>query len=1064
MPGAPAYAAITAIALDGLLYVIGGCTIDFCGTTDVFVYDPDADSWTAAASYPRDVSWTHCGAIDGQIICAGGVSDSEGELDATYAYDPGSDSWTELAPLPQTQWAGGYVASGGMLLVSGGVTDNFETVTNEGFAYDPAADSWSPIPASNNTVYRGASACGFYKVGGSTFGFEPIDAVELLPDLDECGVAPDVTWLSEEPVSGSVAADDSTIITLTFDAGVEAVNQPGAYRATLRFKEDTPYPTAPVNVVMNVTPPADWGKLDGTVEGLERCDTPGAPLSGAAVHVDGVDADFDLKTDADGYFEWWMPADNDPLSLSVAKAGWVTKTRGSVSITAGDVTTSNFALRLDAPCAETNPDGLEVTLLQNDSETLNLRLQNRHGAAGYDFSIDEAPFAFRHLSPSNELTANRSVHRAAPTGPLSARSINDRNGTNVVQPAAPPWFGANDIPGGLVRFGHAQCDADPNTLYVVGGVDGTFDLSDKLWRFDAATTEWTELAPIPEAMEGPTATCDAGRIHVMGGGGTDLHFVYSIAGDTWTTAAPLPRPVWGAAAASWDGYVFLVGGDDDFFFGGSSDEVDVYDTVTDTWIGSGSPMPVGTTTPGFFQSTHYLYVAGGWGEESPDVNVEAVQRYDLLTDTWETGPSLGFPRADFALAGTDTALYAIAGDEDGGSPFDPTRVVERLELADWPDGAWSEIDRIGVPLTMNNGGFCTTATLDEGTEVWSAGGLEGSSGAISGRMLFRQAAGEKCTTYRANLPWLTEAPRTGGVAHDAAKTVEVTVDADDLSVGEHDATLLVTTEDPAHPEMRVAIHVTVVARPIVAYLSVGSAATIDGVSIKNEDVFIVHDDDSVEMSFDGSDLSMGGVVIDAFAFADDGSLVMSFTEPVGVPGITGTVDDSDLVKFVADSLGPDTAGTFVRYFDGSDVGLTTDAEDIDGLEIRPNGMIFISTVGGADLPGLGSADDSDIVKFDPDSLGGNTSGSWGRYFDGSDVGLTTDSEDVDAVALWSGAIGVSTTGRMEVSGLTSADEDVSVFHPTQTGGNTLGSWLGRLFDGSHFGLSENDVTGVEIAP
>jgi hypothetical protein len=53
---------------------------------------------------------------------------------------------------------------------------------------------------------------------------------------------------------------------------------------------------------------------------------------------------------------------------------------------------------------------------------------------------------------------------------------------------------------------------------------------------------------------------------------------------------------------------------------------------------------------------------------------------------------------------------------------------------------------------------------------------------------------------------------------------------------------------------------------------------------------------------------------------------------------------------------------------------------------------------------------------------------------------------------------------MEVSGLTSADEDVSVFHPTQTGGNTLGSWLGRLFDGSHFGLSENDVTGVEIAP
>jgi hypothetical protein len=205
-------------------------------------------------------------------------------------------------------------------------------------------------------------------------------------------------------------------------------------------------------------------------------------------------------------------------------------------------------------------------------------------------------------------------------------------------------------------------------------------------------------------------------------------------------------------------------------------------------------------------------------------------------------------------------------------------------------------------------------------------------------------------------------------------------------------------------------------------------------------------------------------VIDAFAFAADGSLVMSFTQPAGVPGITGTVDDSDLVQFVADSLGPDTAGTFVRYFDGSDVGLTTDAEDIDGLEIRPNGMIFISTVGSANLPNLGSADDSDIVKFDPSSLGGTTSGSWSRYFDGSDVGLNNDGEDVDAVALWNGAIGVSTTGKMQVPGLTSADEDVSVFHPTQTGGNTRGSWIGRLFDGSHHGLSENDVTGVEIAP
>jgi len=74
------------------------------------------------------------------------------------------------------------------------------------------------------------------------------------------------------------------------------------------------------------------------------------------------------------------------------------------------------------------------------------------------------------------------------------------------------------------------------------------------------------------------------------------------------------------------------------------------------------------------------------------------------------------------------------------------------------------------------------------------------------------------------------------------------------------------------------------------------------------------------------------MAIDAFALAPDGKLVMSFTQPAGVPGIVGTVDDSDLVKFNATSLGATTAGTFQRYFDGSDVGLTTDAEDIDALD------------------------------------------------------------------------------------------------------------------------------------
>ena len=216
-----AFAASTGVNLDGLFYVIGGCDFE-CGFTNVQVYDPSGESWTSVADYPEPTSWLACGAIDGLIYCAGGVA--SGESDSTYVYDPGADSWTPLAAMPQTQWAMGYVASDGLLYISGGVTDNFGTVTNEGFVYDPSQDLWTPIANSNNSVYRGGSACGFYKVGGSIGGFSPVADSEVYPDLTNCGATKDVVWLSEDPIEGTIAPDTGVqVIDVTLDA--TAINQ-----------------------------------------------------------------------------------------------------------------------------------------------------------------------------------------------------------------------------------------------------------------------------------------------------------------------------------------------------------------------------------------------------------------------------------------------------------------------------------------------------------------------------------------------------------------------------------------------------------------------------------------------------------------------------------------------------------------------------------------------------------------------------------------------------------------------------------------------------------------------
>ena len=94
------------------------------------------------------------------------------------------------------------------------------------------------------------------------------------------------------------------------------------------------------------------------------------------------------------------------------------------------------------------------------------------------------------------------------------------------------------------------------------------------------------------------------------------------------------------------------------------------------------------------------------------------------------------------------------------------------------------------------------------------------------------------------------------------------------------------------------------------------------------------------------------------------------------------VDDSDVVRFIQASLGPNTSGSFEWYFDGSDVDLTTNAEDIDALGFAPDGRLLISTTGNPSVAGV-SGDGAGIFICAPGSLGSTTSCTFSMYWDGS---------------------------------------------------------------------------------
>ena len=234
--------------LGGKLYLVGGCT-NACGENAVQRYDPETNTWQSLAPYPEGRGHLACGALEGKLYCTGGIARTSTQVsNSTYAYDPATNTWTQKADLPVPDlWGMAYTASYDRLLVSGGITGG--AITNASWSYDPDADAWASLPAARFALYRGGSACGLFRIGGSVGGFTPANSTQLLPTYGAC-VPEDVPWLSENNTALTLQPGQTARVTVRLDATELTA---GGYDASLWFKEDTPYLVSPTDVTMEVT-------------------------------------------------------------------------------------------------------------------------------------------------------------------------------------------------------------------------------------------------------------------------------------------------------------------------------------------------------------------------------------------------------------------------------------------------------------------------------------------------------------------------------------------------------------------------------------------------------------------------------------------------------------------------------------------------------------------------------------------------------------------------------------------------------------------------------------------
>ncbi len=153
------------------------------------------------------------------------------------------------------------------------------------------------------------------------------------------------------------------------------------------------------------------------------------------------------------------------------------------------------------------------------------------------------------------------------------------------------------------------------------------------------------------------------------------------------------------------------------------------------------------------------------------------------------------------------------------------------------------------------------------------------------------------------------------------------------------------------------------------------------------------------MLLDLSDLGVKGNLTNlAGGWRNSDYLLVGFMANATLPGITGTVNPWEVVVYDPSQVGPNTEGTFQRWWNGKQQGLTTTAEKPDAID-WPNwtgaARLWVSTTGAAAVPGP-----SGVLKLADEDVGlwSVSDGRWTSHFDGA--GKHVDYDEADEAEGW----------------------------------------------------------------
>jgi hypothetical protein len=195
--------------------------------------------------------------------------------------------------------------------------------------------------------------------------------------VDTSGACELPGWASFDPASGSVDEGDTDTLEVTFDATGLA---DGEYDATLCIASNDPASPL-VEVDLSLTVADATATVEGTVLSLGYCADNPTAAAGAGIIVQGQTDSWTTTTDANGFYQVAIPAEEGPVDVTATMVDHLSATATGVELTAGEVVTVDLDLQLEAACATVNPASVEFTLQADQAADAGLVIGNLDGAA-----------------------------------------------------------------------------------------------------------------------------------------------------------------------------------------------------------------------------------------------------------------------------------------------------------------------------------------------------------------------------------------------------------------------------------------------------------------------------------------------------------------------------------------------------------------------------------------------------------------------------------------------------------------------------------------------------------